>query len=126
VGVIEHGSGGAQGVSAAPGAILPVTLAGVLPAQATDLTCVASTTSVVLRVDGVLLIPLISRLQLSTAILLTSVDAHPRSHPVTLGSARRANVWAYDRDGSLRTRLSTTTATFAVPVLPGGFTVIYS
>jgi hypothetical protein len=126
LGVIEHGSGGAQGVSAVPGALLPITLAGVLPAKATELTGVASSTTGVLRVDGVLLIPLISRLQLSTAILLTSVDAHPRSHPVTLSSARRASVWAYDRDGSLRTRFSTTTATFAAPVLPGGFSVIYS
>ncbi|GAA1627144.1 hypothetical protein GCM10009744_13640 [Kribbella alba] len=126
LGVIDHGSGGPQGVSAAPGALLPITLAGVLPAQSTELSCIASTTAGALRVDAVLLIPLVSRLQLSKAILLTSVDAHPRSHPVTLTAARRADTTVYDRDGILRTRLTTTAATFGAPVLPGGFTVVYS
>jgi hypothetical protein len=106
--------------------LLPITLAGVLPAQSTELSCIASTTAGALRVDAVLLIPLVSRLQLSKAILLTSVDAHPRSHPVALTSARRAVTTVYDRDGILRTRLTTTAATFTAPVLPGGFTVVYS
>jgi hypothetical protein len=71
---------------------------------------------------------LISRLQLTsastTAILLTSVDNHERSHAVTVGSARRSTVTAYDKSGALRTRFTTTARTFNAPVSPGGFTVI--
>jgi hypothetical protein len=125
LGEIDHGSGGPQGISAAPGALLPITLAGVLPAQATELTCVASAGQA-RRVDAVLLIPLISRLQLSTGILLTSVDTHPRSYPVTLTSARRAVISSYDRDGILRTRLTTNSTSFTAAVQPGGFTVVYT
>jgi hypothetical protein len=79
-------------------------------------------------VDAVLLLPLISELRLTstsaTAILLTSADTHPRSHKVTVPSARRSVITAYDSTGDLRSRSTTTARTFTVPVSPGGFTVI--
>ncbi|GAA3594123.1 hypothetical protein [Kribbella ginsengisoli] len=126
LGSINHGTGGPQGISAAPGALLPRTLPTYLPANGT-LTATASG-STALRVDAILLLPLVSRLQLSsassTAILLTSVDTHPRSHAVTVGSARRSTVSAYDKSGALKSRFTTTARTFEAPVRPGGFTVI--
>ncbi|MEV6413050.1 hypothetical protein [Kribbella sp. NPDC051718] len=122
LGTINHGTAGPQGVSAAPGALLPRTLPRYVPATGT-LTATASG-STTLRVDAILLLPLISRLQLASAILLTSVDTHPRSHAVTAGTARRSTVSAYDKSGALKTRFTTTTQTFDVPVQPGGFTVI--
>jgi hypothetical protein len=126
LGSINHGAGGPQGVSAAPGALLPRTLPAYAPPTAT-LTAKASG-STALRVDAVLLLPLVSRLQLTSAsttgILLTSVDTHPRSHSVTVGGARRSTVSAYDKSGALKTRFTTTARTFSAPVQPGGFTVI--
>ena len=76
LGSISHGSIGPQGVSAAPGALLPVTLPGLLPAGAQQLTATASGTDV--RVDALLLIPLISTLRLGDTTLLVNLDSHPR------------------------------------------------
>ena len=125
LGSINHGSGGPQGVSAAPGALMPVTLAGALPTTATHLTATADAgtpgTGQPLRVDAVLLIPLISRLQLGAAVLLASVDTHPRTHDVSL--TRRSTISTYDNSGRLRSK-STANGRAKAPVLPGGFTVI--
>jgi hypothetical protein len=124
LGSINHGSGGPQGVSAAPGALMPVTLAGALPTNATHLTATASAgvpADQPLRVDAVLLIPLISRLQLGTAVLLASVDTHPRTHDVSL--TRRSTISTYDNSGRLHSK-STANGRAKAPVLPGGFTVI--
>ena len=122
LGSIKHGAGGPQGVSAAPGALLPITLTGSLAVNATQLAAVAEGKEV--RVDALLLIPLISRLQLSTAsgsgILLTSVDSHPRTYPLDPGSAV---ISSYDRTGKLRSRH---TGASVASVLPGGFTVVMS
>ncbi|GAA1527358.1 hypothetical protein GCM10009741_31340 [Kribbella lupini] len=113
-GVIHHGSGGAQGVSAAPGALLPVSV-GVLPAAATTLTAVS--TGVNVRVDALLLLPLISKLQLGANQLLVSVDRHPRSVPVV----GRGTAYAYTSTGQLHSRRP---ANGRAEVLPGGFTVV--
>ncbi|WP_433017494.1 hypothetical protein [Kribbella sp. CA-294648] len=156
LGTLNHGTGGPQGTSAAPGALLPRSLPAVLPPTSTHLTAVATpapttpalTTSSALdtsasapttpaapaaqpqerRVDAVLLLPLISELRLTTptatAILLASVDTHPRRHPVTLAAPRRSVVSTYDSTGALKSRFTTTAKTFTAPVAPGGFTVI--
>ena len=122
LGSINHGAGGPQGVSAAPGALLPVTLAGTLPTNVTHLTATAGPGAAQpLRVDAVLLLPLISQLQLGSAVLLASVDTHPRTHPVTL--TRRSTISTYDSSGRLRSK-STASGRVKAPVLPGGFTVI--
>jgi hypothetical protein len=126
LGTLNHGTAGPQGVSAAPGALLPRTLRRYVPPTATLTATASGPTS--LRVDAVLLLPLISRLQLTSAsttgILLTSVDTHTRSHSVTVGSARRSTISAYNNSGTLKTRFTTTAPTFTAPVHPGGFTVI--
>ncbi|WP_432946707.1 hypothetical protein ACQPXM_08945 [Kribbella sp. CA-253562] len=113
-GVIDHGSGGPQGVSAAFGALLPVA-AGVLPAAETTLT--ARSTGPEVRVDALLLLPLISRLQLGSDELLVSVDRHPRSVPV----AQRGIAYSYTASGVLHSRRP---VTGRAEVLPGGFTVV--
>ncbi|GAB2572440.1 hypothetical protein [Kribbella endophytica] len=113
-GVIRHGSGGPQGVSAAPGALLPVGV-GLLPAAATTLTATSSGRDV--RVDALLLLPLISKLQLGAGQLLVSVDRHPRSVPVT----HRGTAYSYTSSGQLHSRRP---ANGRVEVLPGGFTVV--
>jgi hypothetical protein len=113
-GVIDHGSGGAQGVSAAPGALLPVAV-GVLPATTTTLT--ATSTGPDVRVDALLLLPLISRLQLGGNELLVSVDRDARTVPV----ARRGTAYSYTASGVLHSRRH---AAGRAQVLPGGFTVV--
>lgn len=113
-GVIHHGSGGPQGVSAAPGALLPVGV-GLLPAAATTLTATSSGRDV--RVDALLLLPLISKLQLGASQLLVSVDRHPRSVPVT----HRGTAYSYTSSGQLHSRRP---ANGRAEVLPGGFTVV--
>ncbi|MEU4393490.1 hypothetical protein [Kribbella sp. NPDC023855] len=134
LGTLTHTGATPQGTSPTPGALLPRTLPTALPSQATHLTTTAtpaSATSAQLqerRVDAVLLLPLISELRLTTstatAILLASVDTHPRRHQVTLAAPRRSVVSTYDSTGALKSRLSTTAKTFTAPVAPGGFTVI--
>ncbi|MEV6286038.1 hypothetical protein [Kribbella sp. NPDC051770] len=113
---INHGSGGPQGASAAPGALLPVS-AGTLPAATTTLTATSTGTNV--RIDALLLLPLISRLQLGTNELLVSVDRHPRSVPV----AHRGTSYSYTSSGRLHSRRPAITR---AEVLPGGFTVVLS
>jgi hypothetical protein len=128
LGTVEHGVGGPQGVSAAQGALLPVTVAGLLPAGATMLSVVAGPADDMLRVDGVLLIPVVSRLQLSgpgsTAVLLTSVDEHPRTVRVQLPAAARSVANSYDRQGVLQAMRQAKGAVVTATVLPGGFTVL--
>jgi hypothetical protein len=128
LGTVDHGAGGAQGISAAPGALLPVTVASLLPAGETRLTVVAGSTDQTLRVDGVLLIPVVSRLQLSgpssTAVLLTSVDQHPRAVPVHLPTAGKSVANTYDRSGALQAQHPLKGSTVTATVLPGGFTTI--
>ncbi|WP_238158043.1 hypothetical protein [Kribbella voronezhensis] len=114
LGAVDHGKVGPQGVSAAPGALLPVTLGGVLPAGATSFTAVANGPSV--QIDAVLLLPMISSLSLGRGLLLASVDAHARS----VDLPRAATFASYDSSGRLHSRQYGARAV----VLPGGFTVV--
>jgi hypothetical protein len=114
LGAIDHGAGGAQGISAAPGALLPITLARPLPAGADRLTVSSSGDDV--RVDAVLLIPQVSSLRLGDTWLLVNLDNHPRTAPVHGGVAS-----SYTSSGVLRSKRP---ATGRVEVAPGGFTVV--
>lgn len=128
LGTVDHGGGGPQGVSAAAGALLPVTVAGLLPAGGTNLSVVAERAADVLRVDGVLLVPLVSRLQLSgsgsTAVLLASVDQHPRTVRVELPTADRSVASSYDQSGILRSQRRLNGAVVTAEILAGGFTIV--
>jgi hypothetical protein len=108
LGTIAHKAAGAQGISAAPGALQPITLAAPLPPYATNLKVTASAQA---DVDALLLIPMVSSLRVGNAVLLTSVDVRPRSVSVP-GSA-----YCYTANGELHSR-------GRAVVLPGGFTVV--
>jgi hypothetical protein len=117
LGTIRHGRIGPPGASPAPGALLPVTLAGELPAGASEVSATVRGGDAV--IDAILLEPLVSRYTIAggghTTTLLRSAARTP--HTVPIGDA--ATIETYDADGVLRAR---TRATRAV-VLPGGFTV---
>jgi hypothetical protein len=99
--------GGPQGISAAPGALQPLTLANPLPATATTLRATGTA-----QLDALLLLPLISSLRIGNATLLVSVDTRPRA--VNLPGGRAYN---YNASGKL-------VAEGKVVVQPGGFTVV--
>jgi hypothetical protein len=111
LGTIDHVTG-PQGISAAPGALLPITLATPLPPYATNLKATATAPA---QVDALLLIPMISTLRLDNGTLLTSVDSHPRSVSVPGRVA-----YSYTSTGQLHSRTSPSHAV----VQPGGFTVV--
>ena len=107
LGTLTHDCG-PQGISAAPGALQPLTLAKPLPADATTLSAQSTGTA---QLDAVLLLPTISSLRIGSATLLVSVDTRPR----VVGAGKRA--YSYDSSGRLVAR--------GTPlVLPGGFTVV--
>ncbi|TQJ11738.1 hypothetical protein [Kribbella jejuensis] len=97
--------GGPQGISAAPGALLPLTLPKPLPARATTITAAGTA-----QIDALLLLPLLSSLKIGNATLLVNLDTHPR--PVA-----GKNAWNYNSSGHLVTQ--------GKPIVqPGGFTVL--
>jgi hypothetical protein len=103
---------GPQGISAAPGALLPLTLANPLPAGATTLTAQAQGTA---QVDALLLLPTVSSLRIGDFVLLASVDRHARVMSVP---GKRS--YTYDPAGRLVARGNASRAL----VVPGGFTVV--
>ncbi|HEY0700646.1 MAG TPA: hypothetical protein VGD43_22920, partial [Micromonospora sp.] len=127
LGLVRHGAVGEQGTSPAPGALLPVTLAGELPAGADEL--VARATGGGAVVDAILLEPLVSQLVLAGAsggvAVLRSAAREPRTVPVAVGGAGSVVVESYDAEGIRRAR-ATSDDPAGVPalVLPGGFTVV--
>ncbi|GII76241.1 hypothetical protein Sru01_12230 [Sphaerisporangium rufum] len=127
LGEVRHGRVGEQGDSPAPGALLPVTLAGELPAGATELSAAASGGEAVL--DAVLLEPLVSRLVLRgggrATTLLRAAGRAPRRAEVRVPGGGAATAEVYGPDGVLRRRAAGR-GTFQVDVLPGGFTLVQS
>ncbi|MER7243933.1 hypothetical protein [Kribbella sp. NPDC000426] len=103
---------GSQGISAAPGALLPLTLANPLPAGATTLTARAQGAA---QLDALLLLPTVSSLRIGDAVLLASVDTHAR-----VMSVPGKQSWTYDAAGKLVARGNASRAL----VVPGGFTVV--
>ena len=99
LGAVGYGGGGAQGVSAAPGMLLPVAVRRYLPAGATGLTAVDTGGSG--QLDALLLTPLVSTLATrgddSGVVLLSSVA----------GTARRLTIEVPDRDAQWPTARTT-------------------
>lgn len=105
LGKVDTGAGGPQGVTDAPGSLVPVTLAGVLPAGATELSALASGDGVPAQLDSVLLIPVVSRLVLSggghETVLLHNATDEARGETVDQNGPH-GTVWSsYDRFGKL-------------------------
>lgn len=119
LGTINHAALGPQGISAAPGALQPITLPTPLPPYATSLRATAVGQP---QVDALLLLPTISTLRLGSAALLASVDPHPRTLkiPTTPGTT----AYSYTADGTLHSRRALTGGTTPVLLQPGGFTVV--
>ncbi|MFF1821426.1 hypothetical protein ACFVWG_29255 [Kribbella sp. NPDC058245] len=75
LGTIDHGTAGAQGISAAPGVLQPVTLPRPLPAAATHLTATATGPA---QIDVLLLLPQLSTMHAGPATLITNVSPQPQ------------------------------------------------
>jgi len=129
LGVVRSGDIGAQGVSSAPGALLPVTLQVTLPAGAIQIT--ATTTASgddTARLDAVMIEPLVSRYVLGggdhgTAVLRSASRATENT-TVALPGVGTALVCAYDGVGRLVSQGSSNASSVPVTVLAGGFTIV--
>ena len=129
LGIVRSGDVGAQGVSSAPGALLPVTLPVTLPAGATSIT--ATTTASgddVARLDALMIEPLVSRYVLggdghATAVL-RSASLVTESNAVVLPGTGIARAYSYDGSGRLVSQGSVNASTVPVTVTAGGFTVV--
>ncbi len=129
LGVVRSGAIGAQGVSSAPGALLPVTLQVTLPAGATSIT--ATTTASggdTARLDALMIEPLVSRYVLGggdhgTAVL-RSASLTTEHADVALPGNGPARVYAYDGNGALVSQGSSGASTVPVTVRAGGFTIV--
>ncbi|MCH6163132.1 hypothetical protein [Streptomyces marispadix] len=127
---VDHGTGGEQGVSAVPGALLPVALpgafrpGGVLRAEAKDVG------ERPLRVDAVLVRPVVARLLLSGAYgslgLLHNGDGAPHSATVSLPGQGDVTVELYDVRARLvgRRALTGNESRVQVTVPAHGFAVV--
>lgn len=123
------GSGGAQGVTEAPGALLPTTLRAELDAGATEVTASLSRRgSQAARVDALLLKPEVSRLVLDGpaggTVLLHSAADGARVVRVDAPGAGRVVVEVHDETGVLVRRSTAGDGPVPVRVLAGGFTVV--
>ena len=126
LGAVRYGGGGgAQGISPAPDALLPVTLRGVLPAGAVQLT--AATPRGPGQLDAVLLTPLIAALVTTgdahSVALLNSEARTPGARAVSLPGAGRIVARSYDQHGRLWRVTTSTGPTITVPVPGGGFAI---
>ena len=126
LGQAASGEVGAQGDSPAPGALLPVTLPGALPADATHLTAVTSGGSA--RLDAVMLEPLVSHLVLGgdghgTALLSSASEKAERAQVRVPGSGP-ARIEAYDGQGNRVDVHLSPARTVPVTVPAGGFTIV--
>ena len=111
LGAVRYGGGGAQGVSGAPGALLPIVVRRDLPAGATSLT--ATTVRGSGQLDALLLTPVVSTLVAGDTTLLVSVSDRTERRAVA-GVAS-----AYDDRG--RPAGTFTGGTVRIP--PGGFAI---
>ncbi len=126
LGTVRHGQIGAQGASPAPGALLPVTLRGELPAGRTELVATATGGEAVL--DAVMLEPLVSRYAIGGAGRTTTMlrSAARTAQTVTLTGVGSPVAETYDATGVRRARTTASGGTVRALVLPGGFTVVAS
>ncbi|MGD0608626.1 MAG: hypothetical protein ABSA53_34190 [Streptosporangiaceae bacterium] len=126
LGAARYGGGGAQGISPAPGALLPVTLPGILPANATQLT--SSTLDGTGQLDAIQLTPLIAVLMTTgdgrSVALLNSEARTPGTRTLSLPGTGPAVATSYDSRGRpWRVTISTNPA-ITVPVPAGGFAIV--
>ena len=129
LGRVATGGAGAQGVSEAPGALLPRTLPRLLPSGASELRAqLGAEAASAATVDAVLLRGLVSRLVLHGAeggtALLQNADGRRQVAQVDLPGTGAATVRSYDAAGRLQSVTTSTGPVVDAPVAPGGFTVV--
>jgi hypothetical protein len=129
LGRVATGGAGAQGVSEAPGALLPRALPRLLPSGVSELRAqVRAQAASAAKVDAVLLRGLVSRLVLHGAdggtALLQNADGRPRVAQVGLPGTGVATVRSYDAAGRLQQATTATGPVVDAQVTPGGFTVV--
>ena len=124
LGTVMYGGGGAQGVSAAPGALLPATVAGYLPAGADTVT--ATTGHGNGQLDALLLTPLLSTLVTRGnghgVALIASVADTDRRVTVEVPGTGPTVARIFDDHGRLR-EVVTGGAAVTVLVPGGGFAI---
>jgi YD repeat-containing protein len=129
LGVVRSGDVGAQGVSAVPGALLPVTLQVTLPAGATSITATTEARRGDAAIlDALMIEPLVSRYVLGggghgTAVLRSASLTTERAS-VDVPGQGTALLYAYDGTGRLVSQTSSTSSTVGVTVRAGGFTIV--
>jgi len=129
LGVVRSGDIGAQGVTSAPGALLPVTLQVTLPAGATSITATTKASNGdTARLDAVMVEPLVSRYVLGGgdhgSAVLRSASVRTEHTDVTLPGTGTARVWVYNGTGRLVAQSSSVLGTVPVEVAAGGFTIV--
>jgi YD repeat-containing protein len=120
LGTVDH-NGGRQGVSPAPGALLPVTLPAPLRPTATAVTARSTGES---AVDGLLLRPEVSQVVYGNTALLQNAANGPRVRPVTVSTTGHVTVLSYDGRGRLLHRTTASGPNLRTPVAKGGYTVL--
>jgi len=126
LGAVQYGGGGAQGISPTPDALLPVTLPGTLPANATQLT--ASTLGGTGQLDAILLTPLIAVLITTgdgRSVALLSSEANTQdARTLSLPGTGPTVATSYDNQGRQWRVTISTDSTITVPVPTGGFAIV--
>ena len=124
LGAVDFGGGGAQGVSAAPGMLLPVTVPRAFPAGTTELSATGPPGGG--QLDALLLTPLVSTVVTrgggSGVVLLSSVAGAARRLTITVPGSGRTVASAYDDHGRPR-GVVTGSGPVTVEVPAGGFVV---
>jgi hypothetical protein len=126
LGAVHYGGGGAQGISPAPDALLPVTLPGILPANATQLT--ASTLGGTGQLDAIQLTPLIAVLITTgdgrSVALLNNEASTQDARTLSLPGTGPAIATSYDHQGRQWRVTISTDSTITVAVPAGGFAIV--
>ena len=126
LGAVHYGDGGAQGISPAPDALLPVTLPGILPANATQLT--ASTLGGTGQLDAIQLTPLIAVLITTgdgrSVALLNNEASTQDARTLSLPGTGPAIATSYDDQGHQWRVTTSTDSTITVAVPAGGFAIV--
>jgi hypothetical protein len=124
LGRVRYGGGGAQGVSPAPGALVPVAVPRYLPAGATSLGATGVRGSG--ELDALLLTPLVSTLVAegngAGVVLLSSVAGVAREAEIDVPGAGRAIARSYD-DRGRAAGVASGRGVITVEVPAGGFVV---
>ena len=129
LGRVASGDIGEQGDSPAPGALLPVTVSGTLPAGATTLSATTSTgAGDPAALDAVMLEPLVSRLVLGGdghgTALLRSASTTTEKATVQVPGSGTARISTYDGRGHLVAESTSPARSVTVSVPAGGFALV--